>query len=250
MLRDDFSDLEMQRLNKLEQLRAMGQEPYPLRSYKSHTNASAVALLKSRSGRQRVPLRWFGWQVRDPQYGQAQLRAYRRPHRKIQLLMRVNEIGAEKLDEFVRFYDLGDFIEASGQMMRTRRGEVTLQVQDFRMLSKALLPLPADKDETVDGEVVRHAQLTDPETRYRRRYVDLAVNPEVREIFRVRAETVKAIRAFLDERDFMEVETPILQPIYGGAAARPFTTYHNQLHQELFLRISFELYLKRLLVGG
>ncbi len=116
---------------------------------------------------------------------------------KIQLMMRVNEIGEEKLDEFVRFYDLGDFIEASGQMMRTRRGEVTLQVQDFRMLSKALLPLPADKDETVDGEVVRHAQLTDPpETRYRKRYVDLAVNPEVREIFRVRAETVKAIRAF------------------------------------------------------
>ena len=253
MLRDDFSDLEMQRLNKLEQLRAMGQEPYPLRSYKSHTNAGAVALFeKAEADGSEEPIEVVlaGRLRAIRNMGKLSFAHIEDRTGKIQLMMRVNEIGAEKLDEFVRFYDLGDFIEASGQMMRTRRGEVTLQVQDFRMLSKALLPLPADKDETVDGEVVRHAQLTDPETRYRKRYVDLAVNPEVREIFRVRAETVKAIRAFLDERDFIEVETPILQPIYGGAAARPFTTYHNQLHQELFLRISFELYLKRLLVGG
>jgi lysyl-tRNA synthetase class 2 len=113
------------------------------------------------------------------------------------------------------------------------------------MLSKALYQLPAANDEVVDGEVIRHAALTDPETRYRQRYVDLAVNPEVREIFRKRTEILKALRDFLDERGFQEVETPILQPIYGGAAAKPFTTY-----QKLFLRVSFELYLKRLLVGG
>jgi len=102
----------------------------------------------------------------------------------------------------------------------------------------------------VDGEIVRHATLSDPETRFRQRYVDLAVNPDVREIFKIRAATIKALRNFLDDHDFIEVETPILQPIYGGAAAQPFITYHNQLHQELYLRISFELYLKRLLVGG
>ena len=186
MLRDDFSDLEMQRLNKLEQLRTMGQEPYPLRSYKSHTNAGAVALFEKAEAdgsEETVEVVLAGRLRAIRNMGMLSFAHIEDRTGKIQLLMRVNEIGQEKLDEFVRFYDLGDFIEASGQMMRTRRGEVTLQVQEFRMLSKALLPLPADKDETVDGEVVRHAQLTDPETRYRKRYVDLAVNPEVREIF-------------------------------------------------------------------
>jgi lysyl-tRNA synthetase class 2 len=118
------------------------------------------------------------------------------------------------------------------------------------MLAKAVTPLPAAKDQVVDGEVVSHATLSDPETRYRQRYADLAVNPEVREVFRVRAKTIRAIQVFLDSKGFLEVETPILQPIYGGAAAQPFITHHNQLKQDLYLRISFELYLKRLLVGG
>jgi lysyl-tRNA synthetase class 2 len=118
------------------------------------------------------------------------------------------------------------------------------------MISKAVTPLPAAKDEEVDGEIVRHATLADPEVRYRQRYADLAVNPQVREIFRVRAAIVRSLREFLDGQGFLEVETPVLQPVYGGAAARPFTTFHNQLKQELYLRISFELYLKRLLVGG
>jgi lysyl-tRNA synthetase class 2 len=118
------------------------------------------------------------------------------------------------------------------------------------MLAKAVTPLPAAKDEMIDGQLVRHATLDDPETRFRQRYADLAVNPEVRQIFRTRAAVIKGLRQFLDGHDFLEVETPILQPIYGGAAARPFVTHHNQLKQDLYLRISFELYLKRLLVGG
>jgi len=134
--------------------------------------------------------------------------------------------------------------------MRTRSGEITLQVADFSMLAKAITPLPATKEEVVDGESVVHHAFRDPEARYRQRYVDLAVNHDVREIFHARARIMRALRKFLDERGFLEVETPVLQPIYGGAAARPFTTHHNQLHQDLYLRISFELYLKRLLVGG
>ena len=119
------------------------------------------------------------------------------------------------------------------------------------MLAKAVSPLPAAKDETLeDGTVVRHAALEDGEIRSRQRYADLAVNPEVRETFRKRAAIIKALRAFLDEKGFLEVETPILQPLYGGAAARPFTTHHNELDQDMYLRISFELYLKRLLVGN
>lgn len=253
MLKDEFSELERQRLNKLEQLRAADIEPFPTRAYKNCSNDEAIAAFeKAENDEMAEPVEVVlaGRLRAIRNMGKLSFAHIEDRTGKIQLLLRVNEIGEEKLEEFVRFYDLGDFMEASGQMFRTRRGEVTLQVQDFRMLAKSLLQLPADKDETVDGEVIRHAQLTDPETRYRQRYVDLAVNPEVREIFKIRAQTIKALREFLDERGFLEVETPILQPIYGGAAAKPFTTYHNQLHQQLFLRISFELYLKRLLVGG
>jgi lysyl-tRNA synthetase class 2 len=118
------------------------------------------------------------------------------------------------------------------------------------MLAKAVSPLPAAKDEEVDGEIIRHATLSDPETRFRQRYADLAINEDVRDIFRLRTAAVRSLQRFLDGRGFIEVETPILQPLYGGAAAQPFTTHHNQLKQDLYLRISFELYLKRLLVGG
>jgi lysyl-tRNA synthetase, class II len=168
---------------------------------------------------------------------------------RIQLFFRVNDLGEEAMRQLTEEFDLGDFIEASGELFRTRTGEITLRVTSFRMLAKAITPLPAAKDEVIDGQIVRHATLSDPETRFRQRYADLAVNPEVRQTFRRRASIIKALRQFLDEHDFLEVETPILQPIYGGAAAKPFTTHHNQLKQDLFLRISFELYLKRLLVG-
>ena len=170
---------------------------------------------------------------------------------KSKLFLRINELGQERVNFFNDMLDLGDFIQASGTMMRTRTGEATLLVEDFSILSKAVSPLPAAKDETMeDGSVIRHAALEDSELRARQRYADLAVNPDVRNVFRTRSAIIKSLRNFLDERDFLEVETPILQPIYGGAAAKPFTTFHNQLKQNLFLRISFELYLKRLLVGN
>ncbi len=253
MLKDEFSELEMQRLNKLNELREQGIEAYPTRSHKNSSNADAITAFEkaeAKGSSEDVNVILAGRLRAIRNMGKLSFAHIEDKSGKVQFLLRVDELGEEKMEEFVRFYDLGDFMEASGKMFRTRRGEVTLQVTDFRMLAKALLQLPADKDEVVDGKVIRHAKVSDPETRYRQRYVDLAGNPEVREIFKIRAQTIKALRQYLDERGFLEVETPILQPIYGGAAAKPFTTYHNQLHQQLYLRISFELYLKRLLVGG
>lgn len=250
-----YTQLERNRLEKIERLKARGIEPYPHRVQRSHTTQRAIMDFESAEVE--------GVLENDPVRVAVagRLRAMR-PMGKIlfahiedgtgrlQLFMRVNDLGEETMDLFNREIDLGDFVQASGEMFRTRSGEATLRVQDVRLIAKAVTPLPAAKDEIVDGEVVRHALLSDPETRYRQRYADLAVNPDVREIFRTRARVVRALRQFLDDHGFLEVETPILQPLYGGAAARPFVTHHNQLHQDLYLRISFELYLKRLLVGG
>ena len=135
--------------------------------------------------------------------------------------------------------DLGDFVGATGPLFVTKTNELSVEVHELQFLSKALKPMP-DKWHGV----------RDQETRYRRRYVDLMANTPVREVFRTRAAIIRALREYLDGEGFLEVETPILQPIYGGAAARPFVTHHNQLHQDLYLRISFELYLKRLIVAA
>mgnify|MGYP001188765866 CR=1 FL=1 len=253
MLEESFSELEQTRLEKLREMQSQGINPYPTRAEQTHTSQEAIeasAKAEEISDNTPIQITLAGRVSALRPMGKIAFAHIDDRDGRIQLFFRVNDLGEEKMAELDAFYDLGDFIQASGHMFRTRRGEITLYVEDFKMLAKALRPLPAAKDELVDGEVVRHATLSDPETRYRQRYVDLAVNPDVQEVFKIRAATVRALRDFLDSHDFIEVETPILQPIYGGAAARPFFTHHNQLHQDLYLRISFELYLKRLLVGG
>ncbi len=249
----DYTNLEKVRLEKVAKLKDLGVDPYPRRVERTHSIQQALDLFLT------------GEENTDPQEVQVILAGRIRSVRpmgkvifahiedgtaKIQFFFRANDIGEEKLDFFKDHFDLGDFIQGSGKVFRTRTGEISLWISEFQMLAKAITPLPAAKDQVVDGEVVSHATLTDPETRYRQRYADLAVNPDVREVFRLRTKTIRAMQEFLDSKGFLEVETPILQPIYGGAAAQPFTTHHNQLKQDLFLRISFELYLKRLLVGG
>ena len=248
-----FNKLEQIRFEKLERLRAQGIEPYPRQTRRTHTSREAIAAFEAVEGNTNAePVRaTLAGRMRSLRpMGKIAFAHVEDGEGRIQLFFRMNDVGEEALKRLVNDLDLGDFLEAEGEMMRTKAGEVTLRVTTFRLLAKSITPLPAVKDEVVDGEVIRHAALTDPETRYRQRYADLAVNPEVRQIFYIRAAIFRAMREFLDSHGFLEVETPILQPIYGGAAARPFTTHHNQLKQDLYLRISFELYLKRLLVGG
>jgi len=251
----DWNELEKIRLSKVEEMRAQDIEPYPTRAEVDQTIKTAIQAFEDfenqANGDSSAPSAILAGRIRSKRVmGKLAFCHIEDGSGRIQLMLRVNEIGQDGLKEFNERFDLGDFIQASGNLMRSRTGEVTLLVSEYKMLAKAITPLPAAKDEVVDGEVIRHATLSDPETRYRQRYADLAVNDEVRTIFRTRTAVIRALQRFLDQQDFIEVETPILQPIYGGAAARPFSTHHNQLHQELFLRISFELYLKRLLVGG
>jgi lysyl-tRNA synthetase class 2 len=248
----EYTSLEEIRLEKIAALRAAGIECYPTRARRTHTSLEAIKAFESAEASEKEVEAIVTGRLRSMRnLGKISFAHIEDGYGRIQLFFRVNDLGKEKLDLFAKMFDLGDFIEAEGVLFRTRTGEVTLRVRSFKMLAKAVTPLPAAKDETLeDGTVVQHAALEDSQLRARQRYADLAVNLGTRETFRKRAAVTKALREFLDSRDFLEVETPILQPIYGGAAAQPFTTYHNQLKQKLYLRISFELYLKRLLVGN
>jgi lysyl-tRNA synthetase class 2 len=248
-----YSNLELNRLEKMERLRQSGIEPYPTQAERTHTSQEAIQQFENAETAampHAVRATLVGRLRSIRTMGKITFAHIEDGYGRIQLFLRANDIGQEALELFNREFDLGDFVQASGEIFRTRTGEVTLRVESFRMLSKAITPLPAAKDQVVDGELKQYATLSDPETRYRQRYADLAVNKDVRQIFVTRAAIVRALRDFLDQNGFLEVETPILQPLYGGAAARPFITHHNQLKQDLYLRISFELYLKRLLVGG
>ena len=242
--------LEEQRISKLARLREAGIDPYPLRSKRTHTTAQALTAFAAAPEGEEVVATISGRLLSVRDMGKTVFANVTDKDGRIQLFLRRDEVGEEMHQVFRRLLDLGDFIQATGVLFRTRTGEVSLRVSEWTLLSKSVSPLPVGKEQEVDGELVRYSAFSDVEERYRQRYADLAVNPEVRGIFRTRAKLINALRRFFEDHDFLEVETPILQPLYGGAAARPFTTFHNQLKQELYLRISFELYLKRLLVGG
>ncbi len=235
----EFNDLQHQRLLKLERLRAAGIDPFPPRATRTHTIAAVLAgfdelmaagttvtLAGRIIGARRIMGKLCFAHIADD-------------HDRIQLWISRNEVGEELFARFRDAIDTFDIVAAQGTLRRTQKGEASLFVQQLTVLAKALNPPP----EKWEG-------LKDVEERLRQRYLDLIVNADRRAIFRTRARVISTMRRFLDERGMVEVETPILQPIYGGAAARPFVTHHNQLHQDLYLRIATELYLKRLIVGG
>ena len=247
-----LSEQEVQRRDKLDRLKALGIDPYPAEEFK--INCSSEDILKNfsdnKSNYESVVI--AGRLMRRNIMGKASFAKLQDTSGRIQIYFNRDEIcaGEDKSmynDVFKKLVDIGDIIGIKGNVFTTEVGEITINVKEFVVLTKSLKPLPMP---VVDADGKEHDAFTDPEQRYRQRYVDLVVNPEVRKTFVQRTQVVNTMRNFLSEKGYLEVETPILQPIYGGAAARPFKTHHNTLDMTLYMRIANELYLKKLIVGG
>ena len=234
--------IAQQRLEKLSRIRARGINPYPNCYHRSHTTQEAAAAFEEQEGKIEVASilepRLAGRITASRLMGKIAFLDISDSSGKIQLYFSRELLGNDKY-QFLREFDIGDIIGARGKLFRTRTGEITLEVADFSLLSKSLRSLP----EKWHG-------LVDVEKRYRQRYLDLVSNEEIMPVFKCRSSIITALRHFLDERGFVEVETPVLQQMAGGALAHPFVTHHQALDEDLYLRIALELYLKRLIIGG
>lgn len=244
---EELNEQVQQRIAKLERFQARGDLLYPPRIARSHTLAQSQQVFMTYESGQaeaqdaaEIPQIQVAGRLTSLRImGKSSFAHLEDGTGKLQLYLAKNILGDEAYDNFKKDIDLGDFIAAEGALFKTRTGEITVRVKNYQLAAKALHPLP----EKWHG-------LRDTEIRYRQRYLDLLANPEVRDIFVKRSQIVRAMRRVLEEQGFLEVETPTLQPTYGGAMARPFTTYHHALDSTFYLRISDELYLKRLIVGG
>jgi lysyl-tRNA synthetase class 2 len=233
---DEVDDLMLPRLRKLAELRSRGIDPYPA-TYRRSGAAADIVNGFDRLAETEVSV--AGRIVSRRIMGRASFSHLQDGSGRIQLYLKEDVLGTEAYSAYRELYDLGDFVGATGRLMKTRAGEVSVEARQLTMLAKSLRPLP----EKWHG-------VSDVEIRYRQRYLDLIANPDARQVFRLRSAIVSALRGVMESRGFIEIETPVLQPIYGGATARPFSTYHNELDQHLYLRIATELYLKRAIVGG
>ena len=236
--------VEAARREKLRALVERGVTPFAYRFERTATAKEAVAAYRDDNDEAQHAV--AGRLVALRPHGKTTFAHLEDASGKIQLYFKGDELGADVYG-LVELLDLGDHLGVEGRLMKTRTGEITVRVARFTLLAKALRPLPLGKE---DASGVKHGELTDPELRYRQRYADLAVHPDVREVFRLRTRIVQGIRAFLDAKGYLEVETPVLQPLYGGATASPFKTHSEALDTTFYLRIADELYLKRCLVGG
>lgn len=233
-----LEEIKKVRLEKLEKLKEAGIDPYPAVSHRDRSIAEALEDFDSLAkDEEQVIL--AGRIMARREHGGSVFFDINDGSAKIQGFIKEDIVGTEKFKQFIELYDIGDIIEVAGHLFKTKKDERTVEVKHFMMLAKSLLPLP----EKWHG-------LTDVEERYRKRYLDLLMNPEVKAKFKKRAQIIQGIRDYLNKHNFVEVTTPTLQPLYGGASARPFKTHFNALDIDMFLRIAPELYLKRLLVGG
>ena len=230
------------RLEKLDQLINNGINPYPVKFNSTHLSHEIIENFSDYEGKSVVIA---GRIMVIRKMGKASFFQVMDSSGKIQIFIRRDDIGDASYSNF-KLLDIGDFIGIEGEVFKTKTGEISIKTIVMTILAKSIRPLPVVKEK--DGQY--YDSFTDKEQRYRNRHLDLILNPEVRETFHKRTKIIREIRNFLDNKGFLEVETPILQPIYGGANARPFTTHHNALNQKLFLRIADELYLKRLIIGG
>jgi len=243
MAETERSFVEAARRDKLKELVERGVAPFAYRFERNATARQALDAYKTDDDPARYTL--AGRLVALRPHGKTTFAHLEDASGKIQLYFKSDEVPDAY--QLLGLLDLGDHVGVEGRLMKTRTGEITLRVARLTLLAKALRPLPLGKE---DASGVKHGELSDPELRYRQRYADLAVHPEVREVFRLRTRIIQGIRAFFDARGYLEVETPVLQPLYGGAAAIPFKTHWEALEATFYLRIADELYLKRCLVGG
>ena len=245
---DNNTDQQQIRLGKLEKIRNLGTEPYPYSFKRSHTVPEIIEQSEQlMENEQTVTIAGRLLAVRGK--GKASFGNIQAQHTRLQIYVRLDAVG-ETAFEMFKLCDIGDHLGISGTLMHTKTGELTVRASVVELLSKSIRPIPMPKVEEKDGERIVHDEVTDKELRYRQRYLDLILNPKVAAVFQKRTLIFNTIRDYLRKEGFLEVETPTLQTVYGGANATPFVTHHKALDQKFYLRISNELYLKRLIAGG